>query len=459
MYVCIADRVRYSTDAIGAYFSTGAVSLPNGGVLPYTPQIFNTSGILQDTANWVQISGTFIAQGGENFITIGSFVNDANTNSIYSNSSGWYSNNCFYVDKVNLHLVNTIATDTTICENDTIQISVSANFGTPPYTYSWTGGLPATAGPHNVSPLVTTNYIVTVTDSVGTIINDTATVIVLPRPIVNLGNDTTLCKGNILLLNATNLYTIYLWQNSSTDSTFTVTQQGTYWVKVSLQECFAYDTIVVAESPVYTINNDAVTICHGDSVLIYGDYQSVAGDYYDSLNTINNCDSVIITELTVMPLLDVNLGKDTVLEYGKEIILDAGTGFENYFWNDSSKNQTLLVNEGGTYYVIVTGANGCQKRDEIIIIPAETGIIIYNTFTPNGDGKNDTWYIKNIDLYSDNKIGIYNRNGDLVYKANNYQNNWDGRYNGENLPAATYYYIIYLAHNPEVYKGNVTIVR
>jgi len=70
-------------------------------------------------------------------------------------------------------------------------------------------------------------------------------------------------------------------------------------------------------------------------------------------------------------------------------------------------------------------------------------IIVYNALTPNDDGKNDNFYAKNIWLYPDNYVEIYNRWGNLVYQKSNYNNEWDGG----NLPDGTYYYVVKITHN------------
>ena len=115
-----------------------------------------------------------------------------------------------------------------------------------------------------------------------------------------------------------------------------------------------------------------------------------------------------------------------------------------------------------TYTVTGTDNYGCQNSDNITITVEEKPeyeLVIYNTFTPNGDGVNDTWYIENIDKYPDNLVQVYNRNGHKVYEKTGYLNEWDGKYYGNDLPAATYYYIVDLGDGSEPLKGNVTIVR
>jgi len=97
--------------------------------------------------------------------------------------------------------------------------------------------------------------------------SDTITnqVIINPTPTINLGNDTSICPGDFLTLNATTANANYLWSDSSTGSTFNVTTPGVYWVQISVNNCSATDTIVVIQDTLSTINlgNDT-SICPGD---------------------------------------------------------------------------------------------------------------------------------------------------------------------------------------------------
>ncbi len=80
-YISVAEELKYVTDGIGLYLSIdSAVDYTINTNLPFVPQISNPSGnIIYDTLNWVQISGTYIANGGEKYFTIGNFKDDANT--------------------------------------------------------------------------------------------------------------------------------------------------------------------------------------------------------------------------------------------------------------------------------------------------------------------------------------------------------------------------------------------
>ncbi len=85
-------------------------------------------------------------------------------------------------------------------------------------------------------------------------------------------------------------------------------------------------------------------------------------------------------------------------------------------------------------------------------------LTIPNVFTPNGDGVNDLFVIRGIDLYPQHRLVIFNRWGNEIYKSNNYRNDWDGG----TLSEGTYYYVLeVLTHTGrwQHFKGFVTIIR
>jgi hypothetical protein len=104
-YVSFANNEQFYTDDIGAYFCTDTSTLVNystNQVLNVIPQVENLQGnMLSDTLNWMLISGSFIAQGGEKFITIGNFRNDANT-TVLINPSGFDYASYYYLDDVSV---------------------------------------------------------------------------------------------------------------------------------------------------------------------------------------------------------------------------------------------------------------------------------------------------------------------------------------------------------------------
>jgi len=164
-YVSLADKSDYAVNNIGAFLSTDSVR-SNTSLIVCTPQIVNSSANpLTNKTGWTKISGSFIANGGEKYITIGNFNDDANSDTVRVSSNGWNGSIAYYyIDEVSVYdcsaptFVAEAGNNVTICKGDSVQI------GTAPraqYIYNW---LPA-AGLNNdsianpwVKPTVTTTY-------------------------------------------------------------------------------------------------------------------------------------------------------------------------------------------------------------------------------------------------------------------------------------------------------------
>ena len=213
----------------------------------------------------------------------------------------------------------------------------------------------------------------------------------LPRSPFLLGNDTILCQGENLILNVDSGYSSYLWQDSSSNSTLSVTQAGTYWCEVSLDGCTERDTIIVNynPSPVINLGNDTA-LCQGQSfVLDAGNpgatYQwqdgssnqtfavTALGTYWVVVSDgpCSDSDTVFID---FIPHPIVNLGSDTIVCHGEFLVLDAGNTGASYLWQDSSSTQTYIVTTAGTYWVHVTIGN-CNAGDIINITSASPPVV------------------------------------------------------------------------------------
>ena len=82
-----------------------------------------------------------------------------------------------------------------------------------------------------------------------------------------------------------------------------------------------------------------------------------------------------------------------------------------------------------------------------------------NTFTPNGDGTNDYWIIRGLDLYPKVQVFVFNRWGEQLFYSQGYGHPWNGFYNGKPLPMGTYYYLIKLnGQNQKPLTGPLTLL-
>ena len=102
MYANLGNVCKYTSDAISVYFSdTAIIGVPNYFPLPFNPQINNLIGNVFDTLSWTNISGDYDAIGGETFLIIGNFRDDAATTAIVANNSGLQYAYC-YIDDISL---------------------------------------------------------------------------------------------------------------------------------------------------------------------------------------------------------------------------------------------------------------------------------------------------------------------------------------------------------------------
>jgi hypothetical protein len=126
-FVSLADRSRYAANDIGVFFSDTLISMSSYPYpLPFTPQIQNNpfSNPLTDTTNWIEIKDTFTAQGGEQYILIGNFKNDANTDTTNidvtnPDTDPWAY---YYIDYVSVSLDSTIGINELPNQNSKLQL-------------------------------------------------------------------------------------------------------------------------------------------------------------------------------------------------------------------------------------------------------------------------------------------------------------------------------------------------
>ncbi|MBL0145772.1 MAG: gliding motility-associated C-terminal domain-containing protein [Chitinophagaceae bacterium] len=166
-----------------------------------------------------------------------------------------------------------------------------------------------------------------------------------------------------------------------------------------------------------------------------------------------------------------NAGPDYTIVIGDEVTLQgSGATGASVLWSPSAtltnaNTFTPVAKPSVTtpYVMTVTSTDGCIGTDNNVVTVIPFCLDIKNAFSPNGDGINDKWVVTN-GFACTNQIyaAVYNRYGSLVYKNDNYTNNWDGTYNGKPVPDGTYYYVVtYKLINGKsiILKGDVTILR
>ena len=94
-----------------------------------------------------------------------------------------------------------------------------------------------------------------------------------------------------------------------------------------------------------------------------------------------------------------------------------------------------------------------------IIDVAEDFLPAPNVISPNGDGINDFWEIRNSEIYLGMELVIFNEYGQVIYTTKSYNNDWNGMYNGSPLSRGVYYYIMYDRNRDVAYRGSISVVR
>ncbi len=355
---------------------------------------------------WQKFNFNYKADSSYNFITIGNLRDDSATH--YSQIGQGFA--YFFIDKIEIIPFLFILGDSVICKGNSTTLKMDRDSIVKWADIINPNTILATDSMLTVSPTVTTTYYAYgVSDTVS------FTVHVVNPPIINLGNDTTLCNGDSLLLKANIPYSSYLWQSSSTNSTYNVFTQGTYWVRVTIDSsCIATDTI--------------------------------------NVNYIS-------------PPPTLNLVKDTTLCDGIPISVTIPNGAYNILWYDGDTNNLHILNQAGIYYISISNKCGVVK-DSIKLIYKNCDpyvISIPNSFTPNGDGLNDVFKIETLAEFSAFHLYIYNRWGEQIFYSEDKNKGWDGTFKGKAVPMGVYIYLVTgtIKDTNEQIKinGTVTVLR
>jgi gliding motility-associated-like protein len=143
---------------------------------------------------------------------------------------------------------------------------------------------------------------------------------------------------------------------------------------------------------------------------------------------------------------------------------DPGTGYNwlpDQWLDDSTSDSPVTTPEQTTTYEVSGTINGCPVTD-FVTITVGPPITVYNTFTPNGDGINDTWSLDGIEKFENASVTVYDRWGQLIFRSIGYAQPWDGTNKGKKLPTGTFYYVIELNSldvNIEPLTGAVAIIH
>ncbi|MFH1120841.1 MAG: gliding motility-associated C-terminal domain-containing protein [Bacteroidota bacterium] len=191
-----------------------------------------------------------------------------------------------------------------------------------------------------------------------------------------------------------------------------------------------------------------------------GDYQLVA-------TNPDFCNTTRMISVEVNPKPDISIGYADTICYGQQVLLDPGSGFVSYLWQDGSSAESQFVYEQGIYWVQVVDINNCKAADTVQLVPCNIDVLIPNAFTPNGDGLNETFRpLFNGFEPSMYNMSIYTKWGQLIFTSSDVLTGWDGTIEGVPAPPAVYVYVISYEAPSFVTRtftspvtGNVTVLR
>lgn len=393
--------------------------------------------------------------------------------------------------------------DATTCAGSPVTISASGAD-----TYTWQPGN-ATGSGISVSPGTSSTYTVTGTNTITGCTSAEAVVNVnvnaLPT-VTATANPNTTCSSGAVSLSAQTTATSYTWTSGNGVDVTNQNQQtvsfpasglttGTYVYTVVVTDgntCVslpATTTVTIINVPnadfslsdldlcqyasgnlsvntpqagvVYDWNINGQTISNTNPVQVPASVTANAGTYTVSVVAgIGTCTNQAVNTLTVYTLPLVTLVNSTTSACeNTSAHLDVASPVANYTYTWIYNSQVVSNNTGltinplsdsnrGTYTVTVTDNNGCTNATTGFIDMQTCETYVPEIFTPNGDGKNDGFVIRNIENYPNNNLKIFNRWGNLVYEKDKYLNEFEGFANTgdavgkSKLPAGTYYVIL-----------------
>jgi len=231
----------------------------------------------------------------------------------------------------------------------------------------------------------------------------------------------------------------YQWQKSL--------DTGKVWLDIPGANSATYPSEVLSKAGIY-LYRLSVTELSSASVL--------------SCRIVSNDLQVHMHDLPI-----VNAGKDRILFKGDTLHLSGIVTGESptYFWdpptglNDAKLLSAVASPEVETIYTLFAeSVFGC-KSDDQVNIKVVADIFVPTAFSPNGDGRNDSWQIPFLDPALGATVSVYNRNGQKVYETSHAWVNWDGKVGGELQPSGVFVYIIQFPKGRPMKKGTFLLIR
>ena len=372
------------------------------------------------------------------------------------------------------------------------EISLEVTGGYTPYITDWTLNDSPFSTDEDISDLTIGEYAVTLSDSMGCIIEETFTVSEPTELTINFDNIVgatcpTSSDGAVEISASGGMLDYsYSWVLNGTEESIEEDplelNAGDYQLTVTdANECITEiaSVIIPALGTVEIIVPENISWCFTEDLQLIEPIsaiaQSVEWTYPPSADVLSTTSSVffqeepgvyelVITgtdgpcvmtstvEITIYEVPLADAGEDQEAELEDEVILGGNPttdDFNTVAWtpfellNESSlfNPSYVVVNSIQTFILTVTSPEGCVSEDsaQVILYPE---IDIHSGFTPNSDNINDVWVIGNLQNYPSIEVWVYNRWGEELFYSKGYNQPWDGTYNGNSLPIGTYYYVI-----------------
>ena len=259
-YVSLSDISTYAIKNIGAVVTDTKINRTDLSVFKgFSPQVESDS-VIRNQEEWTLISGCFIANGGEEYLTIGNFETDSSTTRV-SVSTNIRGHVYYYLDDVSLVEYNEdfdLGNDTILCPGEVLLLEVEDSVS----TFTWHNGsnqshfLIDSPGEYWVQSVNGCRWMA-----------DTINIQYYDDFVLDLGNDTIVCDGDSIVFDLSFKDAEYYWNDGSVESSFEISQSGTYWVIVSNQCSIQRDSIliesiycdpIVTMPNIFTPNNDGV---------------------------------------------------------------------------------------------------------------------------------------------------------------------------------------------------------
>ncbi|HKR04723.1 MAG TPA: gliding motility-associated C-terminal domain-containing protein [Bacteroidia bacterium] len=375
-------------------------------------------------------------------------------------------------------------------------INLIATNGTSPYSYQWSNGVTT----EDLNNLSAGTYTVILTDANGCVATASA-VITQPQSslAVSGSGSTSDCLNNIpgnvtISINGGTAPFTYQWSNGAISQNLNNQSAGIYTVTVTdANGCSTTGSYVITDNSAFQASADGPSeVCMGEPVtLIANSVTGAAYQWYYNGQVLGGANSnVLVTPMggtyfvtvsnacgnftsdsivvKVHQVENISTSPNVIVCRGESTQLNA-TGGVSYEWTPASGlNYTNIPNPIATplqatqYVVTITNEFGCSTTAAIEVGMCDT-LIIPSGYSPNNDVINDAFVIKGIERFPGNKIWIYNRWGNMVYKAHDYDNKWDGYSNvsgmfiGKRVPAGTYFYVLDLNNHQKPLQGYVVV--